>query len=84
MRTLLSMAIGIGAGLAVDVSIGAESPNDYAMAMPLTAIGAHSHFEFAVPAEVYEGVVHADGIVTAHAGGGSTQDSRSGPGERVR
>ncbi len=60
MRTALSFAAGIGAGLALNVCVAAEGPNDYAMAMPLTVNGAHSHFEFAVPAAVYEGVVHAD------------------------
>ncbi|MFN0304367.1 MAG: DUF3999 domain-containing protein, partial [Burkholderiales bacterium] len=62
-RTTRSIAVGIVgivAGLAVNESIATESPNDYAMAMSLTAVGAHSHFEFAVPAAVYEGVVHAD------------------------
>ncbi|MFM9882531.1 MAG: DUF3999 domain-containing protein [Burkholderiales bacterium] len=60
MRTARSIAVGIAAVLAVNMAVAAESPNDFAMAMPLTTAGAHAHFEFAIPAAVYEGVVHAD------------------------
>ncbi len=62
--TLPTVVARIGAVMVATVSatlaLGADQPRDFAKTMPLTTAGAQSHFELAVPPEVYEGVVHAD------------------------